>query len=148
METILTEKLWNYIVNNNPELMFNLQESYSVMTYLKEKIEGIHGLIQRLNYQNLPMDLIEELCMDELTKELKPSRYNFIRNIFERQFTEKAQMLKEHGTLTYEIINILISCEGIFRQLGFAGEEEKDRMLRITVTDRIECHLKREKESV
>lgn len=34
MKTTLKEKLWDYIIENNPELMFSLQEDYSVQKYL------------------------------------------------------------------------------------------------------------------
>lgn len=40
MGMVLQEKLWSYIGFQNPELMYELQDKYSVSEYLDEKISG------------------------------------------------------------------------------------------------------------
>jgi hypothetical protein len=71
MEKILTEKLWDYIVANNPELMFSLQENYTVMKYLAGKVKGLQATLESLRAQEQPEYIILEICMTELTAQLK-----------------------------------------------------------------------------
>jgi hypothetical protein len=81
MRRVLTEKLWTYIVNNNPDLMISLQEDRSVTYYLKEKVSAIMPEVERLLSEGKPQYIIEKLCLDAMTEELKPSRYQYVRSV-------------------------------------------------------------------
>ena len=87
MQTQLKEKLWAFIVHNNPELMFNLQEDYSVTTYLDSKVKDIMPLAEQLLSENRPDYVVEELCLEQMTEELKPSRYQYLLSILEEEFS-------------------------------------------------------------
>lgn len=104
MHQQLKERLWAYIVHNNPELMFNLQEGYNVTRYLDEKVSAVMPTALTLLAENRSGHAIIELCMDEMTKELRPSRYHLIKKILSIEFPHVYENLKESGLLTYEIV--------------------------------------------
>jgi hypothetical protein len=141
MQEMLKEKLWTYIVHNNPDLMLNLQQDFAVTHYLEEKVNGIQVLTSQLRAENKPGYIIEALCMEELTKDLLPSKFNYIRNILENEFTQNFQRIKESGLLTYEIVNLISESETVFETLGFTKDNEQNRMLRYAITGTIRQYM-------
>lgn len=141
MQTILQEKLWAYIVHNNPDLLFNLQESYSVTQYLEKKVKGVQALAERLLSEAKPQYIIEELCLDSMTKELRPSRFLFVLSVLEEEFESDYRRLKEEGTLTYEVLNMLDACKAIFDELGLSEENEHESHIYYAITGQVHDYL-------
>ncbi|RZM27617.1 MAG: hypothetical protein EOO88_12250 [Pedobacter sp.] len=141
MQSMLKEKLWAYIVHNNPELMVSLQEDFSVTKYLEEKVNDIMPMAERLLSENRPLYSIEEICLDTMTEELKPSRYLYIRSVIEEEFNLDYERLKENGVLTYEVINLIEACKGIFNDFGFSRENEEDRHLKYAIIGEVHQYL-------
>lgn len=141
MQEMLKEKLWTYIVHNNPDLMLNLQQDFAVTHYLEEKVNGIQVLTSQLRAENKPGYIIEALCMEELTKDLLPSKFNFIHNILENEFTQDFQRLNESGLVNYEIVNLISESETVFETLGFMEDNEQNRMLRYAITGTIRQYM-------
>ncbi|SDW14012.1 hypothetical protein SAMN05444410_101327 [Hydrobacter penzbergensis] len=133
MQEVLIEKLHQYIAENNPDLLIALQEKGNVSGYLKEKIAEIDLLMNELLAINTPAYIIEERCMDELTKELRPSKFNYLISVLEEEFTSTYYRLKEGGLLTYEVINLIESCIPVFETFGFTLENENNRYLRYAI---------------
>jgi len=92
---------------------------------------------------NTPEYIIEEVCMEELTKDLRPSKYNYISNILEEDFEFAYQQFQKAGTLLYEVGNIIGQCESVFQTLEFTEENEDNRQLRYAVTGIIDKYLSR-----
>jgi hypothetical protein len=134
MQEVLIAKLHQYITDNNPDLLITLQQEGSVSSYLREKVAAIDLLVNELLASGTPAYIIEERCMDELTKELRPSKYNYLISILEEEFEADYYRLKESGLLTYEAINILESCLPVFGTFGFIVENENDRHLHYAIT--------------
>jgi len=141
MKEMLKEKLWTYIVHNNPDLMLNLQQDFSVTHYLEEKINGIQPLTSQLLAENKPRYIIEELCMTELTKDLRPYKFNYICNILEEEFEQDFLRIKESGLLIYEIVNLISESETVYETLGFTEINEQDQMLRYAITGTIRQYM-------
>lgn len=141
MQEMLKEKLWTYIVHNNPDLMLNLQKDFSVTGYLEMKVFNVQPLVSQLLAKKNPEYIIEALCMQELTKDLLPSKFNYISNILENEFTQDFLRIKESGLLTYEIINLITESETVFETLGFTEVNEQDRMLRYAITGTIRQYM-------
>lgn len=141
---MLKEKLWTYIVHNNPDLMLNLQQDFAVTHYLEEKVNGIQFLTSQLQAENKPGYVVEELCMEELIKDLIPSKFNYIRNILEEEFEQDFLRIKESGLLTYEIISLITESETVFETLGFTQDNEQDRKLRNGIVGTIRLYLESE----
>ncbi|MBT2564675.1 hypothetical protein J7E50_19615 [Pedobacter sp. ISL-68] len=141
MQSMLKEKLWAYIVHNNPELMVSLQEDFSVTKYLGEKISSIMPMAEQLLSENRPLYSIEEICLDSMTEELKPSRYLYIHTVIEEEFNLDYERLKENGVLTYEVINLIEACKDIFNDFGFSRENEEDRHLKYAIIGQVHQYL-------
>lgn len=141
MENILKERLWFYIVHNNSDLMFILQQEYSVSHYLNEKVNGIHLLIEEMLSENTPRYIMEEICLNVLTEDLKPSRFIYIRSLLEEEFEQIYTNFADSGILTYEIINLMESCREVFETIGFTKENEEDPILRNVVIGQISDYL-------
>jgi hypothetical protein len=141
MQSMLTEKLWTYIVHNNPDLMFSLQENYSVTRYLEEKVNAVMPMATQLLGEGRPQYVIEELCLNAMTEELKPSRYQYIRLVIEEEFNADYERMKENGTLTYEVVNLIEVCKGIFSDFEFNSENEENRHLRYAIIGQVHDYL-------
>lgn len=141
MKTVLQEKLLAYIANNNPDLLTKLQQSQSVSAYLQERVDGIESLLDELISQSRPNYAIEEECLNALTASLRPSRYNYIRLVFEEEFPSDYERLDQAGVLAYELLNMLEVCQGIFDELEFNEENEDDRGIRYAVIGQIHDYL-------
>lgn len=142
MQSRLTEKLWAYIVHNNPDLVLSLQEDYAVTRYLEEKVGAVMPLAVQLLDESTPQYIIEERCLNAMTEELKPSRYQYICSIIEEEFNADYLGMKESGTLTYEVANLIKVCKGIFNDFEFNGENEANRFLRYAIIGQIHDYLK------
>src|SRR5690349_9859173 len=133
MKETLSIMLFEYLKENSPEVFFSLQQEGSLVSYLSQKMELIDGLLEELLIQQRPGYMIEELCMNELTADLKPSRYSYIRELLEEEFISEYHRLLRSGILHFEIINIISVCDPLFEAFGFSEENEEDKHLRYTV---------------
>lgn len=133
MQEVLIAKLHQYIRDNNPDLLITLQQEGSLSSYLEEKVAAINPLLDQLLAANTPAYLIQEQCMDELIKELRPSKFNYLISILEEEFEPDYQRLKESGLLTYEVVNLIESCTSVFDTFGFTVENENDRHLHYVI---------------
>lgn len=141
MQSVLMEKLWAYIVRDHPDLMVRLQEQQSVTAYLETKIMGVMPMADRLASEGKPVYIIEDLCMDALTADLKPSRYQYIRSVLEEEFPQEYERLKESGALTYEVMNLIEVCKDIFSDFDFNSENEANRHLRYAIIGQVHDYL-------
>lgn len=141
MEDILKEKLWFYIIHNNPDLMFTLQEEYNVLSYLNEKVNGVKSIIEDMLSEGTPQYIIEEICLNVLTEDLKPSRLIYIRSLLAEEFEKTYTTFHESSILTYEVINLMESCKEVFETIGFTNENEEDPTLRNALIGQIADYL-------
>lgn len=141
MRNRLMEKLWTYIVHNNPELMLRLQEEKGVRQYLEVKVSGIMPQVTQLLEEGRPLYIIEEMALNVLTAELKPSRYRYLLSVLEEEFPQDYERLKESGTLTYEIVNLIEACKDIFSDFDFNIDNEDNRHLRYAIIGEIHHYL-------
>lgn len=127
----MKSKLLEYIVQNNPEVIFSLQASgKSLSDYMEEKIKSLNGFMESLIAEGRPLYDVEKLCLDELTKDLRPSKYNYIHKLLEEEFEVDFARLRENGALTYEIVKLIKICNRIFEAFEFTEENEQSRVLR------------------
>jgi hypothetical protein len=141
MENILKEKLWFYIIHNNPDLMLSLQETYSVTDYLNKKINGVKTIMEDMLSEGTPQYIIEEICLNVLTEDLKPSIFLYICSLLEEEFEDTYAAFSKSDILRYEVINLMESCKEIFETIGFTKENEEDSTLRNAVIGQITDYL-------
>ncbi|TAM97119.1 MAG: DUF1896 family protein [Chitinophagaceae bacterium] len=133
MEHLLARKLYDYLCRNSPDIILRLDDK-GMNEFIRSKIENALPLLENLLVQNCPAFIIEELCMDQMTEDLKPSKYHYIVKILEEEFEEKYNGFKETGLLTYEITNMIDRCKEVFEKFRFSVLTEEDRQLYYAVT--------------
>ena len=144
MQEILINKLHQYIRENNPDLLLQLEEDGKVTEYLSHKISTVDALLNQTDKEQ-PAYIIEEACMDILTQDLRPSKFNYISAILEEEFDTAYRQLQKSGTLQFEIINLVKYCQPFFDALGFTDENEDSRELQYTITGAIGEYLEKNK---
>lgn len=137
----LKEKLWAYIVQNNPDLMFDLQEEYKVTQYLEEKVSAIMPKALKHLEDGKTGHAIHELCLNEMTAELKPSRYHYVRKMLAREFPKDYERLRESGLLTYETVNLVAFCKDTFDGHAFSEQTLKSKPLHDSIEIKISHYL-------
>lgn len=142
MEKILKEKLWDYIICNNPDLMYKLQEEYAVADFLQEKVNGVLTLSEEMLNDDTPAAVIEEICLNVMTEDLKPSQFKYLCRILSEEFEQTYLKFKNSGSIIYEVLKLMDLCSEVFDRIGFTKESEKNTELRTTVIKKITVHLK------
>lgn len=144
MQELLIRKLHDYIRDNNPDLLLILQEANRVTEFLSENVASVDELINQLVSDNKPLSTIEELCMEELTKQIRPSRFNYLKALLEEEFSNEFERLEQAGILTTELINMITVCDMVFDEMRFSTENEDNRNLRYAIIGAMHEYLNKE----
>lgn len=147
MENILKEKLWEYIIHNNPELMYKLQEQYGVTEYLDKKVKTVLALADEMLLECTPREIIEEICLNVLTAELKPSRFTYLRSLLFEEFQDTYMDFARSGILIYEVLNLMETFGELFETIGFTAGSTTDPNFKNTLIPKIADHLNRFQKS-
>jgi len=140
MQQALITKLHEYIRENNPDLLFQLEEDGKVTEYLSDKISTVSALIKQTE-NGKPAYIIEDACMDVLTQDLRPSKFNYISKLLQEEFESTYNQLQESGTLKFEVINLIDQCQSVFDDLKFSSENEDNQFLRYAILGTISEYL-------
>ena len=135
------EKLRAYITEHNPDLLLQLQGNFSVTQYLEDKVASVMPMVKELLSEGKANYVIEELCMNELTADLRPSKFDYLKTILEEDFPDDYNRMAEAGVLTYEVVNLIEACKEVFGTHGFTEENEDNRFLRYAVIAEIHDYL-------
>ncbi|HYM93125.1 MAG TPA: DUF1896 family protein, partial [Chitinophagaceae bacterium] len=119
MQQALITKLHEYIRENNPDLLFQLEEDGKITEYLTDKIITVSALIKQTE-NGKPAYIIEDACMDVLTQDLRPSKFNYISNLLQDEFESTYNQLQESGAIKFEVINLINQCQSVFDDLNFS----------------------------
>ena len=141
MQQVLIAKLHEFLIQNNMDLLISLQTENKVSSYLTEKVDSVGPLVDELLAESTPAYIIQECCMDELTKDLRPSKFNYIATILEEEFEADYTRQNENGILAYEVINLIEVCKPVFEALGFTVDNENDKGLRYAITGAVKEYL-------
>lgn len=129
----MTERLQiilvGYIRENNPNILFQLEEENRLHEWVSEKVSSVSHISD------------ETVCLQTMTADLRPSKFNYIKDILEDEFPKDFQRLHDTGVLTFEIINMIDSCKDVFVQIPLTDKNEDDSMLRYAVTGVLSDYL-------
>jgi hypothetical protein len=143
MKEQLTQKLHAYLVNYHLDLLIALQEEHRLAHYISSKVDSVTELYESLQAENRPAYVIDALCLEELTRDLRPSRFNYMSELLEQEFEKDYRRMRDSGILTYELINLIGACEPVFEVFGFGGESEDGKELKYAVMGMIAEYLER-----
>lgn len=137
----LLRKLLDYITDNNPDLLMQLEEQTVLPDYLVQKVDGINKIMSQ--YQHEPLYLQEERGINLLTKDLRPSKYNYICRLLEEEFSATHRQLQNAGILKYEAINLVAYCQELFEALHFNEWNEDNRLLYYSIAGAVSEYFDR-----
>jgi hypothetical protein len=143
LETLI-HKLHTYLIENNPDLLLDLQEENALTAYLQEKMKSVEQTLWQLQESEAPPYIIEEILMDMLTEDVKPSRFNYVCNILQEVLPDKFEQLQESGTLTYEGVNLVTECRSIFDSTCFSLTTEPSPVLHQVVAGIIRQYFEKQ----
>lgn len=141
MKEILIGKLLEYIRDNNPDILFALEAEDKLRLWLYSKAETVESLWQEMETEKQPAYIIEETCLLELTKELRPSRYNYILNLLEQEYENDYTILGKSGLLQHEVVNMIGYCDSVFNDLNFSEENEDNQFIRYAICGAVSEYL-------
>lgn len=139
-------RLHAWMIQHCPHQLLELQQQFMVSDYLADKINGIAELINGLMETGHPDYIIEEQCMDELTADLLPSRYDYLFELIQEEFPLEFEQWKRSGILTYELCNLINNCNPVFDLFEFSQDNEDDRELYYTITGAVSAYLEQSAE--
>ena len=142
MQDRLIQKLKVYIQENNPDLFLTLQKENRLTDYLQESVDSVHSMIHQLSAIHTAPSVIEELCMEELTRQLKPSRFNYLKKILEEDYPSYFEKMEQQGVLTTELINMITTCDAVLNQFNLSIINEHNPQLRYAVMGELDDYLK------
>ena len=143
IEHKLLELLRSYITENNPDLLLQLEGKLAVTSYLQDKMKAVQPYLDKLIAEGKPIHIIEELCLNEMTADLKPSRFNLIKEVLETEFLQSYERFRSLGVLRYELVNMVHYCEPVFTAMGFTEDRIEQRTLRYDLTGAISEYLEK-----
>jgi len=126
------------MLQNNPDLLLALQGTGKVTEYLEQKVQTAYPLLDRLVEEETSPGFIEEECMDFLTRDLKPSRYLFLSDFLETQFSTKYLRWKQQGILVYKIANLEALLIPIFEDFQFSEDSQTDTAFKYVLLKKIQ----------
>lgn len=141
MIQVLSDKLYKYIVRNNPDLIISTSRDGGIGVFIRAKVQKAIPLWENLVARGCPASITEELCLDMLTRDLKPSLYHYICTLLEAEFEADYQRMKDAGILTYETAILIEQCRQLFDHYAFRLGKEDDKQLYDAVTEKIKEYL-------
>jgi hypothetical protein len=147
MQEILLNKLLQYIRDNYPDILFQLEQEAGLTNYLTDKVSSVMEMVQSMKAEKQPDYIIEKACMNYMTAELRPSKYNYISGILSEEFENDYNLMLESGLGPTEIINIINYCELVFSDLNFSEENEDNRFIRYAIVGMISEYLQHNSEN-
>lgn len=143
MQDILTDQLYKYLEQNNPDILIALEDESAVSKYLSDKVSTIDSLVAQSQSEGNPAYIVEETCIEILTGDLRPSKFIYICAVLEEDFETTYHQLQQSGTLSFEAINMISECKPVFDEIGFTEENENSRQLRYIIMATISEYLNR-----
>lgn len=128
--------LLGYIKENNPELLFQLEQDDALHQWVTEKIQEVELVLNNAK----PTNLSESFFMEIFTTDLQPSRFRYIRDLLEMEFTDAYEQMLVAGTLHYELVNMVSACHGLFKEMPL-NEDIQNPMLDHVVAGVINDYL-------
>jgi hypothetical protein len=139
-------RLFDYLVHNNLDVVIRLKDKSGMSAYMEERLALAEPMVKQEQESGTPDCILVERCLEELTKDLRPSKFRFIRTLLKEHFDEDYSRFREKGTLTCEVVNLIESCFPVFEKLGFNETNESDPYLRYVIAGQIKDYLEKQNQ--
>lgn len=140
MET-LKEKVYEVMVENNPDLIVSLQTENGVTSFIESLVESKRATIETILRSNHQPNEKEEEILNELMSELVPSRFHYVRDLFSSNYKEKYEEFLQLGMVNTIVMNLLEFCGKIFERHGFSNMTEDSPWLQFEILASMEAYF-------
>lgn len=141
MREIVIKKLREYIRINHQDLSLLLEEENRMEEYVNSSIITIEPLLSQMMAQHGEPGMIERVCMEKLTKPLRPSRLCYVRVLAEQEFPQRFEALRRAGQLFTELSHISAVCLPLFEVFDFSEATKHDRYLRAVIKTAMKAYF-------
>ena len=124
MTQTLQHLLLNYIRENNPALLTQLRKDDALHAWVCDKIQEVEMVLN----QSKPGPVNEHQFFDILIMDLQPSRFRYVRDLFETEFSDEYERMMEAGTLNYELVNMVSACHPLFEEFPLIEDMDNPQM--------------------
>ncbi len=107
--------LLDYIRENNPKLLNQLVIDDGLHQWVIEKIKEVELVLSNAK----PSQLTNTSFMEIFQTNLQPSRFRYVRELLEAEFTDVYDRMLQSGTLQYELVNMVSACHHLFEETPF-----------------------------
>lgn len=128
MKELLREKMHQYIVANNPELLLR-PESFSVPAFVNDKLQVVAEQLVKWEMEKLDQAEIIRLALLEMTASIRPSRFLLLKDILREEYPLDYERLLEQGMLTSFLADMIGKCAQVFESFQFSEETQYSRYL-------------------
>jgi hypothetical protein len=129
--------LLGYIRENNPDLLQQLDEDDALHAWVIEKIREVEMVLGDAKAACMP----DTEYVDLMTADLKPSKFHYMRDLLEDQFSEDFDQLLQAGTLRADIIQMIAACGNLFEEMPLREIVEENVQLDYAVKRVISNYL-------
>ncbi|RPD43139.1 hypothetical protein [Chitinophaga barathri] len=144
MQELLTQRLHTYLVDHSPEIVSSLQQTGGYTDYLHGKVDSVDHLLASLLAREMPAYEIEEQCMAQMISELGPSRFRYVLDILEEDFSDYLTQFTHSGVRIHAVMSLLTVCGEEFDRFGFSFETQDNRLLRYSIVGAISEYISAE----
>ena len=116
--------LLGYIKENNPDLMFQLEQDDALHQWVIEKIQEVELVLNN----SRPTKLTEAAFMEIFASDMQPARFRYIKDLLEAEFTDIYESMLVAGTLNYELVNIVCACHDLFDDMPLMHDMENPQL--------------------
>lgn len=116
--------LLGYIKENNPELLFQLEKDDALHQWVMEKIQEVELVLNNAK----PTNLSESDFMKIFRADLHPSRFRYVRDLLETEFTDVYERMLASGTLHYELVNMVSACHFLFEDMPLISDMDNPQL--------------------
>ena len=117
--------LLGYIRENNPDLLYQLDEDDALHAWVTEQIREVELVLGNAKATRIA----DTAYMDLMTVELKPSKFHYMRDLLEDQFVEDFNRFLASGELRYELIELIGLCNPFFEAMPLQEDIHENRQL-------------------
>lgn len=142
MEAVLLDRFSAYVVDHHPELVMKSPVEYPLSRWIRERMAAVLPTLKFLQDKGTPEHVVIATCMDELTRDLRPSKADYLREVLVAEFPREQHTMVQAGTLTYNVVELIRHCDEVFRNFGFRESNVGSTLLRHAVIAEVADYLR------
>ncbi|NLU94856.1 DUF1896 family protein [Chitinophaga sp. Ak27] len=141
MEKLLKEALQRYVAEYYPDMVQQFTADVPLSTYLEDRVTLVRPLMDELIAQGETAQQIVDACMQQIIKDLPPSKYQYLLMVLQEEFPDDYKNFKTAGVLRYKMIQLIGHCQQAFEDFDFDTQVPPDHRLEHRVIGEIAGYL-------